>query len=458
MTTSLCHVSLSYGDKKIINDLNIEFQDASFNLLIGPSGIGKSTFLRILAGFYPQIKGKVIVADKAIDSLPANLRARYVGFLFQDPNTQFAMTTAFEELVFTLENLQIPRNEIRERVQKAIDFVGINQFSNSKINSLSGGEKQKVALSVIVAMESKLLLLDEPFANIDQPSREYLLKKLKQLQARGITIIVVDHDLSAYEKPADQVWLMEDRKINPISEKEFKKRLPIRQSFDFAIPKKGRLVCNDLTVKVGDRKLFFVNHLPLAESGITLLTGDNGTGKSTFFSALTRLKDYEGKIAYLGKDISKLKIPRYMKEVALVFQNSEKQYLRMTVSEELALSLEQTRHPVDWPAEVVDEYLQRLNLFGLGDQIIYQLSGGQKKKLQLIVMLIMETPILLLDEPLAGLDFQSVEQVSKILREIADRKRQRFVIISHQLDRLLPKVDFYLRLENQTLKYQEHLL
>ncbi len=266
MTTSLCHVSLSYGDKKIINDLNIEFQDASFNLLIGPSGIGKSTFLRILAGFYPQIKGKVIVADNTIDSLPANLRARYVGFLFQDPNTQFVMTTAFEELVFTLENLQTPRNEIRERVQKAIDFVGINQFSNSKINSLSGGEKQKVALAVIVAMESKLLLLDEPFANIDQPSREYLLKKLKQLQARGITIIVVDHDLSAYEKPADQVWLMEDRKIKPISEKEFKKRLPIRQSFDFAVPKKGRLVCNDLTVKVGDRKLFFVNHLPLAES------------------------------------------------------------------------------------------------------------------------------------------------------------------------------------------------
>ncbi|OIK60170.1 hypothetical protein ATW62_10500 [Oenococcus oeni] len=130
----------------------------------------------------------------------------------------------------------------------------------------------------------------------------------------------------------------------------------------------------------------------------------------------------------------------------------------MTVSEELTLSLEQTRHPADWPPEVVDEYLQRLNLFGLGDQIIYQLSGGQKKKLQLIVILIMETPILLLDEPLAGLDFQSVEQVSKILREIADRKRQRFVIISHQLDRLLPKVDFYLRLENQTLKYQEHLL
>ncbi len=85
MTTSLFHVSLSYGDKKIINDLNIEFQDASFNLLIGPSGIGKSTFLRILAGFYPQIEGKVIVADKAIDSLPANRRARYVGFLFQDP-------------------------------------------------------------------------------------------------------------------------------------------------------------------------------------------------------------------------------------------------------------------------------------------------------------------------------------------------------------------------------------
>ncbi|MCV3296591.1 MAG: ABC transporter ATP-binding protein [Oenococcus sp.] len=457
MTTSLSHVTLSYGNKKIINDLSISFQDASFNLLIGASGIGKSTFLRVLAGFYPQLKGEVIADNTIVDNLPANQRARHVGMLFQDPNTQFAMPTPFDELVFTLENLQVPQERIQAEAQRAIDFVGINQLSNLKINTLSGGEKQKVALAVIVAMQSKVLLLDEPFANIDQPSRRYLLKKVKQLQADGTTIIVVDHDLSGYEDLANQVWLMADQTIQAISESDFKKRLPTKQVFDFAVPTRGAFVCDDLKVSVGDRKLFSIQHLLLAAAGITLLTGDNGTGKSTLFNALTRLKDYEGEIAYLDRDISKLKVPSYLKEVALVFQNSEKQYLRMTVDEELALSLQQTRHPENWQPEAVAAYLQRLNMSGLGDHIVYQLSGGQKKKLQLFVMLIMETPVLLLDEPLAGLDFQSVRQVAAILREIADRKRQRFVIISHQLDQLLPVVDFYLRLENQTLHYQERL-
>lgn len=130
----------------------------------------------------------------------------------------------------------------------------------------------------------------------------------------------------------------------------------------------------------------------------------------------------------------------------------------MTIREEIALSMQHAQQPEKWSENVITRYLERLNLDGLQDHVVYQLSGGQKKKVQLLVMLIVGTPILLLDEPIAGLDTDSVRVVGEILREIADNGRQRFIIISHQLDQLRPIIDYHLHLSNRTLQYMEHFL
>ncbi|MGO1281015.1 MAG: ABC transporter ATP-binding protein, partial [Leuconostoc mesenteroides] len=209
---------------------------------------------------------------------------------------------------------------------------------------------------------------------------------------------------------------------------------------------------------VGQRQLISISDLPLAPGGITLFTGANGTGKSSLFNALTRLKSYQGDILYIDQNIKKFNAAKYAKQVALIFQNAERQFLRMTIREEIALSMQHAQQPEKWSENVITRYLERLNLEGLQDHVVYQLSGGQKKKVQLLVMLIVGTPILLLDEPIAGLDTDSVRVVGEILREIADNGRQRFIIISHQLDQLRPIIDYHLHLSNRTLQYMEHFL
>lgn len=163
MVTHLKHISLSYGNTKILDDTTMSISHNSFNLLIGPSGSGKSTLLRIFAGLYPQLKGEVLVNDQAVTTLPANEKAKVVGFLFQDPDTQFVMKTPLDELIFTLENLQVHPSDIKQRATHALEFVGISDLTHQDIDTLSGGEKQKVALAIIVAMQSDFLLLDEPF-------------------------------------------------------------------------------------------------------------------------------------------------------------------------------------------------------------------------------------------------------------------------------------------------------
>ncbi|QEA59717.1 ABC transporter ATP-binding protein [Leuconostoc koreense] len=457
MVTHLKHISLSYGNNKILDDINMSISHNSFNLLIGPSGSGKSTLLRIFAGLYPQLKGEVLVNNQAVTQLPANEKAKVVGFLFQDPETQFVMKTPLEELIFTLENLQVHPSDIKERATHALDFVGILHLSHQDIDTLSGGEKQKVALAIIVAMQSNFLLLDEPFANIDNQSRQDLLAKLKDLQKqRHTTILVTDHDLHGYEPIIDQVWEVHHKKVTTVS--NFQNRILPEQNVHLELPQTGVLQLENFELFVGKRRLISLSDLPLAPRGITLFTGANGTGKSSLFNALTRLKSYQGDISYVDQNIKKFNAVKYAKQVALLFQNAERQFLRMTVREEIALSLKHAQRPENWSENTINHYLERLNLDGLQDHVVYQLSGGQKKKVQLLLMLIIGTPVLLLDEPIAGLDANSVRVVGEILREIADNGQQRFIIISHQLNQLCPVIDYHLHLSNQTLQYMEHFL
>ena len=455
MIVTLEHLNLSYGKTKIFDDLTLTIQENSFNLLIGPSGIGKSTLLKIIAGLFPQLKGTVLVDNIAISQLPANQRAQYVGFLFQDPDTQFAMPTPFEELTFTLENLQIPSDEIAERATAALKFVGIKQLANQQMNTLSGGEKQKVALAIIVAMKSKLLLLDEPFANVDMTARQEILKKIKTLQADGVSILVADHDFSGYSDIVNNVWEIHNHKISALDHTQFIQRLPKPQHHTFKTISEGVFELNHFKLLNEKKTLITVPQLLIGAPGITLLTGANGSGKSTLFNALTKLKSFDGQITYQSKNIQKLKVAQYVQKVALLFQSPERQFLRMTVDEELTLSYQHSQQRAFWSPQKIDHFLTRLNLLHLRQHVVYQLSGGQKKKLQLLLMLIVGTPMLLLDEPIAGLDVASVRVVAEILQELSTQGKQRFIIISHQLDALLPVVNYHLHLDHQTLYYQE---
>lgn len=459
VTTKNLTITYQTTEIPIIAEANLAIAPATFNLLIGPSGSGKSTLLKALAGLYPEfggvVTGDILLADTAITNLTVIERVKKIALLFQNPSEQFAMKTPFAELVFTLENLQTPVDQIQAKAEAALEFVGISALREQDLQTLSGGEAQKVALAICLAMNSDIILLDEPFASVDPQARLELLAKLKTLQTQGHTIIISDHDLTGYEHLISAMYEIQANKIIPVTdfESQFAKfTLPKTNYQTIANPSVFNLA--NVALKSGTKTLLMDTSIAIAKNKFTLITGPNGVGKSTLFMALIRLKTYAGNITYLDKDIKKIKVPKYAREVALVFQNAEQQYLKMTVAEEIALSLKHARHPKFWSPTQITATLTQLNMVHLTDHIIYQLSGGQKKKLQILIMLILGTPVLLFDEPLAGLDILSVTTMLDLIQASAIKQQQTVLMISHQLSGVTPYFNHHLVFEHQQLRYE----
>ncbi len=161
---------------------------------------------------------------------------------------------------------------------------------------------------------------------------------------------------------------------------------------------------------------------------------------------------FRGQITYQGQTINRIKDRHYRQEVGLVFQRANDQFIDVTVKEELELSAKNGHHPY-FKAHLQDA-LKALGLNNLGDRVVYSLSGGQRKKLQLLVMLMMEQAVLLLDEPFAGLDHASLQAVYQLIRTAQVTKPQTILIVSHQLDQIDQLADFHLILHDHRLTYQ----
>lgn len=455
-----------------LSHLNLAFPNAQFNLLIGPSGSGKTTLLKFIAGLYPQFieqpaSGQIYFDDQVIDSLTAMAKNHLVGMVFQNPNQQFAMDTVENELTFVLENMQVAPEKMNNLIDYALDFCGGTSLKNRLLNTLSGGEKQRVALACIVAMDPAVIVLDEPFASIDPHTRQDLIEKLKQLQLHHQkTIILADHDLSDYADVVDQVFEL-DPQTHQLSElnsletqqrfERFNQNINAHQAV--SLPNASLVSCltlNQFSLAPHGVELITPTQFDFYQGQTTLITGENGIGKSTLFAALTNLINYQGNITYLDHNIAKLKAKSYALEVSLLFQDAENQFLSITVGEELALAKKYRRH-FKYSDAQIQTMLDQLGLAGRETQVVYSLSEGQKKKLQIIVMLIMASPVLLLDEPLKGLDLASVKIVVELLQQAKHLFNQTQIIISHQLTGLAPLIDLHVLFKDHQLTYQEVL-
>lgn len=223
MSIKLSNIHFAYFEegKEILPGLTASFDAEHLTVLTGASGCGKSTLLYLAAGLYPHSagilrNGEIEVEGKEPGALSPRCRAGLVGMMFQNPELQFCMDTVENELIFCLENLQLPPEEITARMEKALDFVGIAELRSRTLNSLSGGERQKAMLACLTALEPQWLLLDEPFANIDDTSARSIAQKLKQLHdERGTGILAVDHRLENWLEIADEVRIMENGLLRP---------------------------------------------------------------------------------------------------------------------------------------------------------------------------------------------------------------------------------------------------
>jgi iron(III) transport system ATP-binding protein len=208
VTVQLRSVGLAFGDNVVLRDIDLDIGAGEFFAFLGPSGSGKSTLLRLIAGFGPPPGGQVLIDGEDVASLPP--WKRNVGMVFQN-YALWPHLSVYRNVAFGLEERRLPAAEVRERVDAALDVVGLREYGDRRPSQLSGGQQQRVALARTIVVEPRVLLLDEPLSNLDANLRIRMRSEIRELQRRlGITTIFVTHDQEEANTVADRMAVLND--------------------------------------------------------------------------------------------------------------------------------------------------------------------------------------------------------------------------------------------------------
>lgn len=455
----LRELTFSYAPDRppLFKKLDFCVEPQTCSLLATPLGSGKSTFFKLLCGLYPQFGGQITNGGVFLEGQPLEQivpfeRAKRIGMLFQDPDKRFCMATLDQQLTFVLENLQLPADQITAKKQHILQELELTSLKDRQLSTLSGGQKQQAALACVLATESEIILLDEPFANVDPTSKNKLLKLLLKLKKQGKTFIIADHDPSGYQDLLDFAY-----RFNADHSRLIKFNLS-RSTLASPVPlrwqplKPGKLTWKQLSLTRGNKLLLKPHDLTLPKGQLGLLSGANGVGKSSLFQALCTLIPYQGNLSYAGQRPSRFFKQRWAKKVGLMLQEASAQFSCATVQEELALVSQNTLAPHYWTKERFFYAKQALGLTELAHHSVYQLSGGQQQKLQFLSVLAMGQPVLLLDEPFANLDRASIQTCLTLLKDSCHAEQTTVLLTSHQRVGITEHLDYELILEEQTLK------
>lgn len=410
MALELQGVSYAYFEqgRPILEHCDAHFETGKITILTGPSGCGKSTLLYLAAGIYPHTTGflrtgQIRVEGLDPEALPPHERCALVGMMFQCPELQFCMDTVEHELIFCLENRCVPPEEIPQRVEEALSFCEISHLRQRKLATLSGGERQKAMLACLTALNPKWLLLDEPFANIDDKSARDLARKLRELRdTRGVGVLAVDHRLDNWLEVCDKVHLMESDGIVPLP-----KDLPaplleehgvIVPGRSYLLPRPPRrvpgppaLVLEHLTLSLGGRAILDDLNATFDAGRVHAILGESGCGKSTLFGALSGLYRCKGTITLHGGERT---APGQM---SFVTQSPQDQFVCDTVYSEVFLGL--CRQNAETAKSETEAVLRRIGLWRYRDLSPYMLSQGQQRRLGVAALMAYNCKVLVCDEP-----------------------------------------------------------
>lgn len=475
MTMTACaaylkNVSFRYanGDAGALNGVDISIAQGECLLLCGTSGCGKTTVTRLLNGLVPhyfegELHGDVTVLGRDIRCTPIEELAGSVGSVFQNPRSQFFCVDTTSEIAFGCENLGLPEQQIRQRIQAAARDMNIQKLLDRSIFNLSGGEKQKIACASTAAMLPQLIVLDEPTSNLDLDAIDELKQILVMWKKQGKTIIIAEHRLGWLEGVCDRVLFMQQGSV--------KEEFPAHDFFSLTteqLNSRGlravRTKTNYLETQTGITALtepethgtirlenyhysysgydaIRIDTLDIPQGGVIAVVGHNGAGKSTFIRCLCGLqKGFKGRTVIDGKRLK----PKQMLALSyMVMQDVNHQLFTDTVLDEVMLSAG------DNDKQKAMQLLEKLNIAQFADRHPMSLSGGQKQRTAIASALTAGKNLLVFDEPTSGLDFAGMQCSAELIRSLGTGVT--VLIVTHDMEFIQRCCTHVLHIENGSI-------
>lgn len=494
-------VSFSYAgekDARALDNVSLSIAEGEFVGVLGPSGAGKSTLAAALSGAIPhhfrgKLFGAVVVDGQDTCDVTLTDVSRVVGSVNQDIDAQMVASVVEDELLFGLENFGVPRDQIEGRLAAALDAVGIPELRDREIATLSGGQKQKVAIAAMLALRPRVLVLDEPTAALDPASTKMVFDTLRDLNEReGITVVVIEQKVATLAERCGRILVLDRGRVvlDGTPREVFSHGAELR-ALGVDSPRVAR-VSNSLvqhgviapcepclTVDeardlvegalrgavvraeknargldaprprtrgakpvVSFRDVCFTYRstgaavrdlsFEVLPGEIVGVVGQNGAGKTTLTKLLNGLlHPASGEVRVAGLDTRETPTSRLAKHVSTLFQNPDRQICKDTVLDEVAFGLELTGTAPDESRRRASKVIER---FGLpAGEAPFSLSRGQRQMVALASVVVMEPDVVLLDEPTSGLDYRECMTVMETVREMAE-KGCAVVMVCHDME------------------------
>ena len=481
--------------KPTLTGINLDIYPGEKVLIAGPSGSGKSTLAGCVNGLNPfsnpgECKGSLIV--DGVDAPKSSIfeLSAHVGTVLQDPDGQFIGLTVGEDIAFALENSCTPQDEMHAITRHAAELVGIEKHLDYAPHELSGGQKQRVSLAGVMVDDVKILLFDEPLANLDPAAGKQAIELIDEIQKKtDTTVLIIEHRLEdVLWRNVDRIVLVNEGKIladmtpdellstslltdNGIREPLYvtamryagieitKEKRPSHVNsvvLDEADCKKLQNWFEAQKVKEDTEereKLLEVRNLSFGytkehqtlrnvslsidKGEMVAIVGRNGAGKSTFSKLVCGFEDPDsGEILFHGKDLLKENIRHRAKYIGYVMQNPNQMISKTMIYDEVALSLQKAGKSEEEIRQKVEETLKICGLYPFRNWPVSALSFGQKKRVTIASVLVQDPELIILDEPTAGQDFKHYTEIMEFLRKLNDRGVT-VVMITHDMHLML---------------------
>ena len=416
----LKEVSFKYDSAKenVLENINLTVEYGETVLLSGVSGEGKSTLLSIINGVIPfvnsgEFSGSVEIDGKDVTKLKISERSKLIGTVLQNADEQIIYDLVNDEIAFGCENLNIPCEEIDRRIERFTTLMQIEK--NAKTKTLSGGQKQRLITASTLAMEQKIIILDEPLANLDTHTAHILLKALRDLANSGYAVLIVEHRLDVVKNYIDKVMRIENKQLFTSTDiNDLNSGIKTVPHADGSLPGEVLIKGEKLFFAAGDRNIIDGLDIEIRAGERMVLLGENGCGKTTLMRMLARLnKPSDG---MLSQTITKSKKAnsKWFSKVGYVYQNPTYQLFMPTLLSEISFKAKSE--------EMAKEIINAFGLSGLEQRHPQSLSEGQKRRASIAAVCASEPTVLFLDEPTVGQDYKNlcktVETVNKINKNL----------------------------------------